>query len=135
MDALPRQPVLLAGPLQEARLVPLPLPLLQPIPSDTEAVFGAPLPPLATVSRVPSQSPEATPEAGQVLGQVAPPPPPPQLSLPSLPAADAYQYPPGTEVPIGGDLRVRVQSARGLPPSSRNMHVYAKVWLALQLYK
>lgn len=112
--------------MQEARLVPMPL--LQPIPSDTEAVFGAP--PLPALPQGPTQSPEAIPEVA--AQQVAPPP---QLSLPSLPAADAYQYPPGTEVPIGGDLRVRLQSARGLPPSYRNMHVYAKVRLISQLHR
>ncbi len=37
--------------------------------------------------------------------------------------------PQGTEVPIGGDLRVRLQSGRGLPQLERAMHVYAKVLL------
>lgn len=51
-----------------------------------------------------------------------------QQPQPQQPPQHVLHYPSGTEVPIGGDLRVRVVQARGLTVGAdRGMHMYAKV--------
>lgn len=65
----------------------------------------------------PSQRPAALPAR-------APEPQPPAIML---------SYPNGMEVPIGGDLKVRIISARGLRNLDRLQHVYAKAMVRDQV--
>ncbi len=42
-------------------------------------------------------------------------------------ATHALAYPAGMDVPVGGDLRVRVLGARGLPPARPGLHTFVRV--------